>query len=71
MAACLWEALEDLEQVSALKGAQLAWVNAESGALTDISGAVVAEDGTVSFTAPETDGYILSDGVYAESGDQR
>ena len=55
------EALEDLEQVSALKGAQLAWVNAESGKLTDISGAVVAEDGTVSFTAPETDGtYYLT-----------
>ena len=55
------EALEDLEQVSALKGAQLAWVNAENGTLTDISGAVVAEDGTVSFTAPETDGtYYLT-----------
>ena len=55
------EALEDLEQVSALKGAQLAWVNAESGKLTDISGAVVAEDGTVSFTAPETEGtYYLT-----------
>ena len=55
------EALEDLEQVSALKGAQLAWVNAKNGALTDISGAVVAEDGTVSFTAPETDGtYYLT-----------
>ena len=55
------EALEANEQVSALEGAQLAWVNAENGALTDISGAVVAEDGTVSFTAPETDGtYYLT-----------
>ena len=55
------EALEANKQVSALKGAQLAWVNAESGKLTDISGAVVAEDGTVSFTAPETDGtYYLT-----------
>ena len=55
------EALEANKQVSALEGAQLAWVNAENGALTDISGAVVAEDGTVSFTAPETDGtYYLT-----------
>ena len=55
------EALEANEQVSALEGAQLAWVNAESGKLTDISGAVVAEDGTVSFTAPETEGtYYLT-----------
>ena len=55
------EALEANEQVSALEGAQLAWVNAENGTLTDISGAVVAEDGTVSFTAPETDGtYYLT-----------
>ena len=55
------EALEANNQISALEGAQLAWVNAENGALTDISGAVVAEDGTVSFTAPETDGtYYLT-----------
>ena len=55
------EALEDLEQVSALESAQLAWVDAKDGTLTDISGAVVAEDGTVSFTAPETDGtYYLT-----------
>ena len=55
------EALEANKQVSALESAQLAWVNAENGALTDISGAVVAEDGTVSFTAPETDGtYYLT-----------
>ena len=55
------EALEDLEQVSALESAQLAWVDAKDGKLTDISGAVVAEDGTVSFTAPETDGtYYLT-----------
>ena len=55
------EALEANKQVSALEGAQLAWVNAENGALTDISGAVVAEDGTVSFTAPETEGtYYLT-----------
>ena len=55
------EALEANKQVSALEGAQLAWVNAENGTLTDISGAVVAEDGTVSFTAPETDGtYYLT-----------
>ena len=55
------EALEDLEQVSALESAQLAWVNAKDGTLTDISGAVVAEDGTVSFTAPETEGtYYLT-----------
>ena len=55
------EALEANKQVSALEGAQLAWVDAESGKLTDISGAVVAEDGTVSFTAPETDGtYYLT-----------
>ena len=55
------EALKANKQVSALEGAQLAWVNAENGALTDISGAVVAEDGTVSFTAPETDGtYYLT-----------
>ena len=55
------EALEANNQISALEGAQLAWVNAESGKLTDISGAVVAEDGTVSFTAPETDGtYYLT-----------
>ena len=55
------DALEANEQVSALKGAQLAWVDAKDGTLTDISGAVVAEDGTVSFTAPETDGtYYLT-----------
>ena len=55
------EALEANNQISALEGAQLAWVNAENGTLTDISGAVVAEDGTVSFTAPETDGtYYLT-----------
>lgn len=55
------EALEANNLISALEGAQLAWVNAESGKLTDISGAVVAEDGTVSFTAPETDGtYYLT-----------
>ena len=55
------EALKANNQISALEGAQLAWVNAENGALTDISGAVVAEDGTVSFTAPETDGtYYLT-----------
>ncbi len=55
------EALEANKQVSALEGAQLAWVNAKDGTLTDISGAVVAEDGTVSFTAPETDGtYYLT-----------
>ena len=55
------EALEANNLISALEGAQLAWVNAENGALTDISGAVVAEDGTVSFTAPETDGtYYLT-----------
>ena len=63
------EALEANEQVSALKGAQLAWVNAENGALTDISGAVVAEDGTVSFTAPETDGtYYLTAYMPEEGG---
>ena len=55
------EALEANKQVSALESAQLAWVNAKDGTLTDISGAVVAEDGTVSFTAPETDGtYYLT-----------
>ena len=55
------EALEANKQVSALEGAQLAWVNAKDGTLTDISGAVVAEDGTVSFTAPETEGtYYLT-----------
>ncbi len=55
------EALEDKGQVSALESAQLAWVDAENGTLTDISGAVVAEDGTVSFTAPETEGtYYLT-----------
>ena len=55
------EALEANKQVSALEGAQLAWVNAKDGTLTDISSAVVAEDGTVSFTAPETDGtYYLT-----------
>ena len=55
------EALEANKQVSALEGAQLAWVDAKDGTLTDISGAVVAEDGTVSFTAPETDGtYYLT-----------
>ena len=55
------EALEANNQISALEGAQLAWVNAENGTLTDISGAVVVEDGTVSFTAPETDGtYYLT-----------
>ncbi len=55
------EALEDKNQITALDGAQLAWVDAESGTLTDISGAVVAEDGAVSFTAPETDGtYYLT-----------
>ena len=63
------EALEANKQVSALKGAQLAWVNAENGALTDISGAVVAEDGTVSFTAPETDGtYYLTAYMPEEGG---
>ena len=63
------EALEANKQVSALKGAQLAWVNAESGKLTDISGAVVAEDGTVSFTAPETDGtYYLTAYMPKEGG---
>ena len=55
------EALEANEQVSALESAQLAWVDAKYGTLTDISGAVVAEDGTVSFTAPETEGtYYLT-----------
>ena len=55
------EALEANKQVSALESAQLAWVDAKDGTLTDISGAVVAEDGTVSFTAPETDGtYYLT-----------
>ena len=55
------EALEANKQVSALESAQLAWVNAKDGTLTDISGAVVAEDGTVSFTAPETEGtYYLT-----------
>ena len=55
------EALEANKQVSALKSAQLAWVDAKDGTLTDISGAVVAEDGTVSFTAPETEGtYYLT-----------
>ena len=63
------EALEANEQVSALEGAQLAWVNAENGVLTDISGAVVAEDGTVSFTAPETDGtYYLTAYMPEEGG---
>ena len=55
------EALEANKQVSALESAQLAWVDAKYGTLTDISGAVVAEDGTVSFTAPETEGtYYLT-----------
>ena len=55
------EALEAHDQVSALESAQLAWVDAKDGTLTDISGAVVAEDGTVSFVAPETDGtYYLT-----------
>ena len=55
------EALEANKQVSALESAQLAWVDAKDGTLTDISGAVVAEDGTVSFTAPETEGtYYLT-----------
>ena len=61
------EALEANNQISALEGAQLAWVNAKNGTLTDISGAVVAEDGTVSFTAPETDGtYYLTAYMPAE-----
>ena len=38
--------------VEPIEGAQLAWVNMRTGALTDISGAVTDKDGKVSLTAP-------------------
>ena len=59
-------ALIEKNQVKALKGAQLAWVDANGG-LTDIENAVVAEDGKVTFTAPETAGtYYLTAYMPAE-----
>ena len=59
-------ALIEKNQVKALKGAQLAWVDANGG-LTGIENAVVAEDGKVTFTAPETAGtYYLTAYMPAE-----
>ena len=55
------DALVENGQVTALEDAQLAWVDTESGSLTDIENAVVDEDGNVSFTAPATAGtYYLA-----------
>lgn len=55
------DALIENEQVMALEGAQLAWVDTKSGSLTDIENAVVDEDGNVRFTAPATAGtYYLT-----------
>ena len=55
------DALVENGQVTALGDAQLAWVDTESGSLTDIENAVVDEDGNVSFTAPATAGtYYLA-----------
>ena len=54
-------ALAENDQIQALEDAQLAWVDAETGTLTDIENAVVGEDGKVNFTAPaEAGAYYLT-----------
>lgn len=54
-------ALAENGQIKALEDAQLAWVDAETGTLTDIGNAVVGEDGKVNFTAPaEAGAYYLT-----------
>ena len=54
-------ALVEKKQVKTLENAQLAWVSAANGSLSDIQGAAVDENGTVSFTAPEAAGeYYLT-----------
>ena len=62
-------ALAENGQIKALEDAQLAWVDAETGTLTDIENAVVGEDGKVNFTAPAEAGayyltaYMPADGI--------
>ena len=54
-------ALAENGQIKALEDAQLAWVDAETGTLTDIKNAVVGKDGKVNFTAPaEAGAYYLT-----------
>ena len=54
-------ALAENGQIQALEDAQLAWVDAKTGALTRIENAVVGEDGKVNFTAPaEAGAYYLT-----------
>ena len=61
------DALVNLEQIEALEGAQLAWVSAEDGELTNITNAVVDEAGKVSFTSPAEAGtYYLTAFMPAE-----
>ena len=43
-----------------IAGAQLALVDAETGAISEIKGAVTGEDGTVTFTAPKAGSYLLT-----------
>ena len=49
-----------LAQTQPIEDAQLALVNAQTGALTNISGAVTGEDGSVTFTAPAAGDYLLT-----------
>ena len=59
------EALESF--IELIEGAQLAWVSTETGALTDIQGAVTGEDGKDAFTAPTAEGtYYLTAYIPAE-----
>lgn len=49
------------KMTSAIDGAQLAWVDAQTGATTDIAGAVTDEAGSVTVTAPNAAGsYLLT-----------
>ena len=53
--------------IELMEDAQLAWVSTETGALTDIQGAVTGEDGKAAFTAPTAEGtYYLTAYIPAE-----
>lgn len=53
--------------IELMEVAQLAWVSTETGALTDIQGAVTGADGKAAFTAPAAEGtYYLTAYIPAE-----
>ena len=61
------EALEKNDQIQTLESVQLAWVDAATGALTDITGAITDEDGQVQFSLPSQAGtYYLTAYMPAE-----